>query len=248
FQAEDGIRDFHVTGVQTCALPICGRVPVGEVLVDHGVDAAGVHRVRDVEQDPVAGAGAGGEPDLRVDGDVVALVRLGAGLGARAVIPAGPEAGDVAGLIREDARLADDARQVRGGEGDLDHLDAEVRDVRVLGRAQGRAALQLGAGAGDARAGHVDVDVVRVVRHGHEGVGVGAAAGLYGGQLLRHAQVRDAVDPDAAGPLGADRVLHALGAAVHAAAGILHGTEEQVPVGRRVALAAGAHEARAEPR
>src|SRR5690606_39809725 len=31
FQAEDGIRDFHVTGVQTCALPIsafkrCGPV------------------------------------------------------------------------------------------------------------------------------------------------------------------------------------------------------------------------------
>src|SRR5690606_23559110 len=24
FQAEDGIRGFHVTGVQTCALPICG--------------------------------------------------------------------------------------------------------------------------------------------------------------------------------------------------------------------------------
>src|SRR6266511_2418764 len=23
FQAEDGIRDFHVTGVQTCALPTC---------------------------------------------------------------------------------------------------------------------------------------------------------------------------------------------------------------------------------
>src|SRR5690625_6954783 len=26
-QAEDGIRDGHVTGVQTCALPIWGRVP-----------------------------------------------------------------------------------------------------------------------------------------------------------------------------------------------------------------------------
>src|SRR5690606_41062387 len=26
FQAEDGIRDFHVTGVQTCALPICRLV------------------------------------------------------------------------------------------------------------------------------------------------------------------------------------------------------------------------------
>src|SRR5207302_5824507 len=25
FQAEDGIRDFHVTGVQTCALPIWNR-------------------------------------------------------------------------------------------------------------------------------------------------------------------------------------------------------------------------------
>src|SRR5690606_41171145 len=25
FQAEDGIRDFHVTGVQTCALPIWHR-------------------------------------------------------------------------------------------------------------------------------------------------------------------------------------------------------------------------------
>src|SRR5690606_39706371 len=27
FQAEDGIRDFHVTGVQTCALPICRSAP-----------------------------------------------------------------------------------------------------------------------------------------------------------------------------------------------------------------------------
>src|SRR5690606_39856165 len=26
FQAEDGIRDFHVTGVQTCALPISRRL------------------------------------------------------------------------------------------------------------------------------------------------------------------------------------------------------------------------------
>src|SRR5690606_40160918 len=27
FQAEDGIRDFHVTGVQTCALPISHYLP-----------------------------------------------------------------------------------------------------------------------------------------------------------------------------------------------------------------------------
>src|SRR5690606_39460225 len=29
FQAEDGIRDFHVTGVQTCALPISGPRSTG---------------------------------------------------------------------------------------------------------------------------------------------------------------------------------------------------------------------------
>src|SRR5690606_40619360 len=30
FQAEDGIRDFHVTGVQTCALPICRQPGAAE--------------------------------------------------------------------------------------------------------------------------------------------------------------------------------------------------------------------------
>src|SRR5207302_4461462 len=32
FQAEDGIRGFHVTGVQTCALPISGIEPIGGVV------------------------------------------------------------------------------------------------------------------------------------------------------------------------------------------------------------------------
>src|SRR5437870_12333846 len=31
-QAEDGIRDGHVTGVQTCALPISGELRRGEVI------------------------------------------------------------------------------------------------------------------------------------------------------------------------------------------------------------------------
>src|SRR5690606_40094549 len=41
FQAEDGIRDFHVTGVQTCALPILDHVHAyvvigkGDAAVDH---------------------------------------------------------------------------------------------------------------------------------------------------------------------------------------------------------------------
>src|SRR5690606_39349644 len=36
FQAEDGIRDFHVTGVQTCALPISRTYPTGTVLNFNG--------------------------------------------------------------------------------------------------------------------------------------------------------------------------------------------------------------------
>src|SRR5690606_18502301 len=47
---EDGIRDFHVTGVQTCALPIC-RIPTPkglrsrDTLVDEVLARAGVLRV-----------------------------------------------------------------------------------------------------------------------------------------------------------------------------------------------------------
>src|SRR5690606_41072799 len=33
FQAEDGIRDFHVTGVQTCALPISAVETLGSTTV-----------------------------------------------------------------------------------------------------------------------------------------------------------------------------------------------------------------------
>src|SRR5690606_41175715 len=48
FQAEDGIRAFHVTGVQTCALPIWRRLPRAEP--DAEV-AAEVGRAR--ERDPL---------------------------------------------------------------------------------------------------------------------------------------------------------------------------------------------------
>src|SRR5690606_39842813 len=40
FQAEDGIRDFHVTGVQTCALPIFYASPPGLSAADAGGDFA----------------------------------------------------------------------------------------------------------------------------------------------------------------------------------------------------------------
>src|SRR5690606_40033546 len=34
FQAEDGIRDFHVTGVQTCALPILSEEEIQRMVAD----------------------------------------------------------------------------------------------------------------------------------------------------------------------------------------------------------------------
>src|SRR5690606_40669327 len=37
FQAEDGIRAFHVTGVQTCALPISRRADAGGAAVPGGL-------------------------------------------------------------------------------------------------------------------------------------------------------------------------------------------------------------------
>src|SRR2546430_5188325 len=49
FQAEDGIRDLTVTGVQTCALPICEERRVAEVekarVTDHDVEAEGEEHV-----------------------------------------------------------------------------------------------------------------------------------------------------------------------------------------------------------
>src|SRR5690625_7868357 len=45
FQAEDGIRDGHVTGVQTCALPICRRTETSGLSAD-GSAEAGAYRVR----------------------------------------------------------------------------------------------------------------------------------------------------------------------------------------------------------
>src|SRR5258706_766753 len=40
FQAEDGIRDWSVTGVQTCALPISSRRPHTTLVSDSSSDTA----------------------------------------------------------------------------------------------------------------------------------------------------------------------------------------------------------------
>src|SRR5256885_11972801 len=63
FQAEDGIRDYKVTGVQTCALPISGRISdgsSGDVAGTAVGDPAGLvaERVPDGRSPAVLGGGA----------------------------------------------------------------------------------------------------------------------------------------------------------------------------------------------
>src|SRR5438093_3079673 len=57
FQAEDGIRDWSVTGVQTCALPISQRSPGGPVARAERRRSAGTG-VRGVAELAAGGAGA----------------------------------------------------------------------------------------------------------------------------------------------------------------------------------------------
>src|SRR2546426_4815574 len=53
FQAEDGIRDYKVTGVQTCALPIYDRLP--DAGAAEQADLAALHERRDQIDDLDAG-------------------------------------------------------------------------------------------------------------------------------------------------------------------------------------------------
>src|SRR5690606_39472781 len=82
FQAEDGIRDFHVTGVQTCALPISASADAGaRALARSGRRYRRLHRHAGEVAPPTGGASVDPEiriePELRprlVDGDI-AVVR-----------------------------------------------------------------------------------------------------------------------------------------------------------------------------
>src|SRR5258707_3054080 len=46
FQAEDGIRDIGVTGVQTCALPILDQLSNNQLIDRSGLPSAQVHVFR----------------------------------------------------------------------------------------------------------------------------------------------------------------------------------------------------------
>src|SRR5687767_15606950 len=68
FQAEDGIRDKLVTGVQTCALPIYPYAPADILLqTDAGADRGGLHLHRAAAALP-RGQGQGRAVRLRPEG------------------------------------------------------------------------------------------------------------------------------------------------------------------------------------
>src|SRR5256885_7677024 len=50
FQAEDGIRDYKVTGVQTCALPICSQGNVFGMLHHRKIERAAI--IHDLPGEP----------------------------------------------------------------------------------------------------------------------------------------------------------------------------------------------------
>ncbi len=119
-----------------------------------------------------------------------------------------------------------------------------MRKSAELGSSSGReprTARELVGRAHARGARHVDVDVVRVLRILDHRVGVGAAAGLDVGDVLRVADVGHVEDADAAQPLVAHGVRHALGAAVEAAGEPFAGDEEEVLVDGHVALGRRAH-------
>ena len=161
----------------------------------------------------------------------------------RSVLEAVHRAGD---RIGEEPRLGHDRGGLRRRQRNLDHFDAVERAVRVRGACVD-AAGHLGRGANAAGPGHVDVEVVGVVRALQQRVRMRAATRLHRRDLDGRVEVRDVEDPHAA---EAQRVAgrDLRGAAVGARPGLLGGHEEQVPVHRDLALAARADDRGADLR
>src|SRR6266511_4716563 len=141
FQAEDGILDFHVTGVQTCALPISAFRLVGEEYPDFVGDPA---RAARTQADGERALASGGPVRRALAGRYLAGMspgyRIGHGLG-----------GNVAGLPRaqvnrwRDAFIAGRARLGVAGFAEFHFVFENSRPVvmRDVTRAVARGMAQL---------------------------------------------------------------------------------------------------------
>src|SRR3989338_4047668 len=152
FQAEDGIRDGTVTGVQTCALPICAWLPIADRLDHPRKDTAMISRdSTPLLADLVGGSGLltripvplarAPRPDACWGWPVVGLAVAGIAAVAGAVamgcgVPAGPAAALVLGVqalltggLHEDG-LADTADGLFGGRDKERRLEI-MKDSRI---------------------------------------------------------------------------------------------------------------------
>src|SRR5207302_9333959 len=101
FQAEDGIRDFHVTGVQTCALPISAPL-----LAEGGAETAIAEPLGLPEQF---------RPLLRPGAEQAGLLRDGGAVGALPLRPVEGPGLELGGEQRSEERRVGKAGRGRGG-------------------------------------------------------------------------------------------------------------------------------------
>src|SRR6266446_8837095 len=156
FQAEDGIRDYKVTGVQTCALPISIRPNRSRYAVERAVDELADEKPRRIDRAGHGGAALGN--DFEATLDVVGLVahqddqpmtpgfRFGEGsfdqliadaaLAKRRLHGEGPkqERLGLADANRQQTYRADQQRADTRGEREIESMaDALAQPVRRLG-------------------------------------------------------------------------------------------------------------------
>src|SRR6266481_4107014 len=170
FQAEDGIRDGTVTGVQTCALPICpGKVPLpllrkrygpavrGEVLEsavqDSSAEAMREHNLRPALPPQVEIVSAAEGADLEYKMSIELLPDMPepdfTGLGIERLVAEVPEED----LDRAIERLAESQRKTEpvdrpAESGDLIVVDfvGKIGDVEFPGGKGENVSIELGAG------------------------------------------------------------------------------------------------------
>ncbi len=217
-------------------------MPIGKAGIDDLGDTRRISRIRNIEQNSVARTGTRSEPHFGIGCDVMALIRYPSGLRARAVVTALPKTCDNAGIgIREYRRPVNDTRRRGVIEGNLNHIDAKQRRLRILERRFIVAALELFARSHRARTRSVNVNITVVVGVSYDSVGMGAATGLYSTDLNWHSEITDVEKSNAAKALGTFGLGYSLQTTVQATASLFHRHNEQITDDRNIALPARAN-------
>ena len=199
-------------------------MPISKARIYDLVQALGVDRIGNVQQNAIAGTGTGGQTDIGKSGDVVALVSLSGGLSVFTVVATVPQASQCAGIrIGENKRSVHNTRILGTVHGNLYHFDAEQCRIRIF---EGRITGTIGqffviTHATSTR--DIDIDITVCVGIGYDSVGMGAAAGLHRAHLYRVGEVADIKNTDALHALLADRFRHPFETAIQSSTSFLHG-------------------------